>query len=118
MNEVMLVGSLRQGPKLAPTANGFSVLWFSLSVNDRKIGKPEVMEVMCLPRWEPLLQQAVMTRQRIMVYGAIHTCEGMDPDAPGKHRFVRAGDVVLMDNGSGPGDRAGRRPIWPAQPKR
>ena len=64
MNEVMLVGRLRQGPKLAPTANGFSVLWFSLAVNDRKIGKPEVMEVMCLPRWEPQLQQAAVTRQR------------------------------------------------------
>ena len=117
MNEVMLVGNLRQGPKLAPTANGFSVLWFSLSVNDRKIGKPEVMEVMCLPRWEPLLQQAAASLQRIMVYGAIHTCEGLDPDAPGKHRFVRAGDVVLMDNGNGPGDRAGRRPIRTTQLK-
>ena len=96
MNRVIIAGTLTGEPQQVTTKTGRFRYWFSLKVNDGKGGKPEIMEVVGMSECVKVLKQAALRGQQVLVYGAIHTCEGTDPEVPGKHRFVRADDIAPL----------------------
>ena len=96
MNQVMIAGTLTGEPQQVRTLSGRFRYWFSLRVNDGKGGQPEIMEVVGVNECLKVLKQAAIRGQQVMVYGAIHTCEGTDPEVPGKHRFVRADEIAPL----------------------
>ena len=94
MNRVIIAGTLTGEPQQVTTKTGRFRYWFSLKVNDGNGGNPEIMEVVGMSECVKVLKQAALRGQQVLVYGAIHTCEGTDPEVPGKHRFVRADDIA------------------------
>jgi len=96
MNQVIIAGTLTGELQQVTTKTGSFRYWFSLEVIDGKGGKPEIMEVVGMSECVKVLKQAALRGQQVLVYGAIHTCEGTDPEVPGKHRFVRADDIAPL----------------------
>ena len=98
LNQVIIAGTLTGEPQQVTTKSGRLRCWFSLIVNDGKGGPPEIMEVVVVNEGLNVLKQAAIRGQQVMVYGAIHTCEGTDPEVPGKHRFVKADEIAPFKN--------------------
>ncbi|MHC1760492.1 MAG: single-stranded DNA-binding protein [Negativicutes bacterium] len=96
MNRVIIAGTLTGEPQQVTTKTGRFRYGFSLKVNDGNGGNPEIMEVVGMSECIKVLKQAALRGQQVLVYGSIHTCEGTDPEVPGKHRFVRADDIAPL----------------------
>lgn len=94
MNQVMIAGVLAEEPQQERTKSGRSRYWFKLIVSDANGGKTEVVEVVGMNECAKVLKLAVARRQQVIVYGAIHSCEGTNLEVPGKRRFVQADEIA------------------------
>ena len=96
MNHVLIAGTLKKKPKEEKNRSGKPVYWCSMTVADERLKKVEDVEIVVAAAYKPVLREAFAKEESLIVHGAIYTCDGIELDKPGNHRFVLAEEIAPL----------------------
>ena len=110
LNKVMIIGRLGKDPEMRFSTSGKAVTTFSVA-SGRKTRDGEETEWVSVVVWEKLAEvcnQYLKRGSRVYIEGRLQT-RSWDDAKSGEKRYrteVIANDMIMLDNSSGPMDRA------------